>query len=81
MFMTQIEEYTPQINVGFKEICESDLRLNEVVDADKALRKALWKSPSQAGLTIYFYEVFWEDIKELLFNDLKECIETNALLL
>lgn len=38
------------------------------------------KSPGQDGLTSNFYKFFWEDLKELLLNALKECIEKNDLM-
>lgn len=38
------------------------------------------KAPGEDSLTSNFSEFFWEDLKELLFNALKECIEKNDLM-
>lgn len=41
---------------------------------------ALGKSPGQDGLTTNFYQFFWFDIRELLYDELNECIQNNTLL-
>lgn len=50
-------------------------------ELDTAVKRvSLWKAPRQDGLTSNFYKFFWEDIKELLFDAFKECIENNGLM-
>uniref|UniRef100_A0A3B3DY82 Reverse transcriptase domain-containing protein n=1 Tax=Oryzias melastigma TaxID=30732 RepID=A0A3B3DY82_ORYME len=77
-FFKTIETFIPKINSKFKKECDSEIKMSEL---DSAVQKlALGKSPGQDGLTSNFYKFFWEDIKDLLFNALKECIQNNTLL-
>jgi len=66
----------PQIDLSFKKICDSELRIDEL---DAVLKKvALNKSPD--GLTVHFYKYFWEDLRNLLSEALKECIVRKELM-
>ncbi len=77
-FLENVKDCIPQIDIEFKEICDRDLRLEEL---DSAIKKMhLGKSPGQDGVTTNFYKIFWEDIKDLLLKALKECFESNSLL-
>ncbi len=70
-FLEKVKDFIPQIDIEFKEVCDGDLRVEEL---DSAIKKMhLGKSPGQDGLTTNFYKFFWEDIKDLLFKALKEC--------
>ena len=51
-------------------------------ELDTAIKQmSVNKAPGQDCLTSNFYTFFWEDIKEVLFNALKGCIEHNKLML
>ena len=66
------------IEGGFKAPCDAEISMKEL---DIALKQmSVGKSPGQDGLTSNFYTFFWEDMKELLFTALKECIKNNNLL-
>jgi len=66
----------PQIDLSFKKICDSELRIDEL---DAVLKKvALNKSPD--GLTVHCYKYFWEDLRNLLSEALKECIVRKELM-
>ncbi|OOO00291.1 MAG: hypothetical protein ATN35_08060 [Epulopiscium sp. Nele67-Bin004] len=71
-------KFIPQINLAFKDLCDSDLTMKELDTAIKQM--AIDKAPGQDGLTSNFYKFFWEDIKELLFNAINECIDSNNLM-
>lgn len=68
-FLEKVKDYIPQIDIEFKEMCDEDLKLEELKAAIKKM--CLGKSPGQDGLTTNFYKIFWEDIKHLLFAALK----------
>lgn len=78
LFLDNIQHYIPQIDLEFKEMCDSEFNIKELDMAVKHL--ALNKSPGQDGLTSNFYKFFWESIKDLLFYALKECIVNNDLM-
>ncbi len=49
-------------------------------ELDTAVKKTgLGKSPSQDGLTTNFYHFVWTDIRELLFEALKDCLQKNVI--
>ena len=47
-----------------KQICEDDLKMDEVANALKQLPND--KSPGSDGFTTNFYKFFWPDIKDFL---------------
>ena len=68
----------PQIDVSFKTICDAELKID---DLDAALKKmGSNKSPGSDGLTVNFYKYFWEDLRVILFEALKECIVKKELM-
>ncbi len=77
-FLKKIENFIPKIDASFKEICESDLRIEEL----DAVSLKLWlnKSPDSNRLTADFYKLFWKDVRNLLFKALHECIERKELM-
>lgn len=77
-FLESIKEHIPQINLAFKDLCDSDLTMKELDLAIKQM--AINKAPGQDGLTSNFYKFFWEDVKELLFKAISECINSNNLM-
>lgn len=70
LFLGGIKQNIPEIDVAFKELCDSELNMKELDTAVKQM----------SDLTSNFYKFFWEDIKEMLLNALKECIENNHLI-
>lgn len=51
---------------------DADLSIDEL---DKAVHQmAKGKSPGPDGLTVEFYIFFWNDIRQMLFEALVECI-------
>ena len=70
--------FIPTIDDVFKGICESDLRIEEL-DAVN-LKLSVNKSPGSDGLTASFYKFFWNDIRNMLFKALQECIENKHLM-
>lgn len=67
----------PQLDQEFKDLCEADIKIEEL---DKAINKlSSGKSPGPDGLTSEFYKFFREDLRELLFQAFLECIQNNSL--
>ncbi len=59
----------------FKEVCESEITVQEL---DAAVKKSKsGKSPGPEGLTTDFYNYFWEDLQFLLLEVVHECIRNN----
>lgn len=76
-FLENLRHNIPQIEQGFKLLCDAEIQLKEL---DAAIeRMALGKAPGQDGLTSNFYTFFWRDIKQMLFSVFNECIENNNL--
>ena len=55
---------TSKLNAMEKQICENDLKIDEVANALKQLPND--KSPGRDGFTTKFYKYFWPDIKDFL---------------
>lgn len=72
-----IKEHIPKVDECFKNWCDAEIQMEEVEKALKCL--ALDKSPGSDGLTSNFYRHFWADLKDLMFNMLKE-ISTTLIL-
>lgn len=77
-FFQMLKNNIPSIDSVFKELCDSDLTLQELDAAIKQSRPG--KSPGPDGLTTDFYNFFWDDLKYLLFEALQECINNIELL-
>ena len=74
----KIENSIPRIDDSFKDLCESDFKIDQL---DSVIFKmALNKSPGTDGLTTNFYQFFWKDVRDLLFDALKECIDKKELM-
>ena len=59
----------PRISNEHKLSCDKALSIEELDDCIFSMSKG--KSPGNDGLTVEFYQFFWTDIKELLFESLK----------
>lgn len=60
-----------------KEYLDEDLTIKEIEKALKQMKNG--KSPGIDRLTSEFYKHFWNDIKELLYKALSECIRKGSL--
>lgn len=55
--------------------------LRNIEELDTALQKmASNKSPGTDGLMANVYKLFWKDLRNLLFESLKECLEKKELM-
>ncbi len=77
-FFQTIKNNIPSIDSIFKEVCESEITVQELDAAVKTSKPG--KSPGPDGLTTDFYKTFWEDLKCILLDALQECIRNNKLL-
>uniref|UniRef100_A0A8C6WYS4 Reverse transcriptase domain-containing protein n=1 Tax=Neogobius melanostomus TaxID=47308 RepID=A0A8C6WYS4_9GOBI len=77
-FFDKISHLIPQIEKTYYDFCEADLKIEEL---DTALKKMILnKSPGSDGLTVNFYKFFWEEVREILFKALLECISQKELM-
>lgn len=76
-FFNKISEQIPNIDDCFKIICDAEIKMEEVEKALNCLK--LDKSPGSDGLTSNFYKHFWDNLKDLLLNLLKEICNTLIL--
>lgn len=76
-FFNKISEQIPKIDDCFKIICDAEIKMEEVEKALNCLK--LDKSPGSDGLTSNFYKHFWDNLKDLLLNLLKEICNTLIL--
>ena len=65
------------LDARMAEALDEEFSLSEIDSVYKSLKNN--KSPGWDGLTAEFYKIFWEDIKDILFNCYKEAIETGSL--
>ncbi len=72
-----IHSNIPQVDQETRDLCETVIKIEEVDKAINKLRSG--KSPGPNGLTCEFYKLFREDLRELLFKALFECIQNNYL--
>ena len=50
-------------------VCEAEITLSECTQAVKGLKRG--KTPGTDGLTADFYQVFWQDVKDLVLDSLQ----------
>lgn len=77
LFFKKVKSHIPTIENSFKELCDSDLIIQELNLALKRMKTG--KSPGPDGLTTDFYKFFWEDFEHLLLEALQDCIINNDL--
>ncbi len=77
ILFNNIHSSIPQLEQETKDLCEADIKIEEVDKAINKLRSG--KSPGSDGLTCEFYTFFREDLRELLFKAFFECIQDNSL--
>ena len=66
-----------QVTLDEQRSCEGPLTLEECYSALNKM--ALNKSPGSDGLTVEFFQTFWEDIGHILVNVLNYCKEIGCL--
>uniref|UniRef100_A0A8C6SMB2 Reverse transcriptase domain-containing protein n=1 Tax=Neogobius melanostomus TaxID=47308 RepID=A0A8C6SMB2_9GOBI len=76
-FISKIRQYCPVVGDSFKELCDSDLTLNEIKEAIFSMKKG--KTPGIDGLPVEFFIHFWDTIKEPLFYMYKQCIDEGEM--
>ncbi len=76
-FFDNVTPFIPQISEHNKSVCEKPLTMKELDDVIS--KSPVNKSPGPDGLPFEFYKVFWDHIKDLLFEALKECIDQGEL--
>lgn len=69
--------FIPKISQKNIDLCESPLSINELDDVIKKAPSN--KSPGPDGLPFEFYRTFWEDIKEMILDVFKECMENGEM--
>ncbi len=77
IFFNNIHSSIPQLEQETKDLCEADIKIEEVDKAINKLRSG--KSPGPDRLTCEFYTFVREDLRELLFKAFFECIQDNCL--
>ena len=73
-----IKHHIPKISTDFKELCDAEIEMYELDNAIKKL--SLGKTPGQDRLLSNFYKFFWNEIKELLFFAICECLMNKSLM-
>ncbi len=76
-FTDNIQNVIPLINNDFKNLCDSDLKREELQIALRRMKKG--KSPGPDGLSIEFYQHFWYILEEPLFLMFNDCIKKKEL--
>jgi len=77
IFLGGLRPYIPKIELTFKEMCASEIRMAELDDAIKKI--AVGKAPGQDGLTSNFYKFFWVDLKGFLLEAIKYILNNRTL--
>ncbi len=76
-FFDKIINFIPLISEDFRNICDAEIPYPDLGKAVQSL--TLDRSPGPDGLTANFYKHFWEDVKTLLFQTLKETKDNPSL--
>ena len=63
-FLSNLE--AKKISKKEQELCDSSINVEDLYKAMKSMPNN--KSPGNDGLTKEFYELFWDDIKDFLYN-------------
>ena len=67
----------PKLSEENKELCDNQITMCECEMALHKMKKD--KSPGTDGFTIEFYQYFWKDIKELVFDSLTAAYDNKEL--
>jgi len=70
-------EGLPQITKDSIQHLNSEITLTEISEIVSNMKTG--KSPGTDGLTVDFYQFFWAELKDLVFNSLKMSVATGIL--
>ena len=79
----KIDEYLSKINIPFKlseddkNICEGNITEEQCWEVIKKMQKN--KSPGHDGLSVEFYQNFWQHVKKPLLNSFSEAYDNGEL--
>lgn len=76
-FVDSIKAFTPTISKQFKMDCKCPITKKEILEAVSSMKKR--KYPGNYGLSVEFYQHFWEIIENPLFELFKECISKKEM--
>lgn len=76
-FIEHIKQFTNKISEKYRDTCDEEIRQTELDEVIKSMK--IGKSPGNDGLTVEFYICFWDIIKDMFFQVLKECINRNEM--
>lgn len=76
-FFDKVTPFITQISDLSESFCDVPLTRKELDDV--VVKSPSNKSPGPDGLSFEFYRVFWNYIKDLLYEALKECIDRGEL--
>ena len=60
-----------------RQLCDEFPTINECENAIKQMKNN--KSPGSDGLPVEFYKIFWNDIKDIYYDSLKQTFEKNEM--
>jgi len=76
-FFLEVDPFISSISVDSQAVCEGEITMEEL---DVLITKTpLNKSPGPDGLPFEFYRSFWNDIKVLILDVFKECLDRGEL--
>ena len=67
----------PKLSEDQVKLCEEDLTEKDLYKSLRSMQND--KSPGNDGLTKEFYETFWDDLKEIFVNSVREAKEIGHL--
>ena len=67
----------PQLKEQEKQKCEGLLTEKECEEAVKDMKNG--KTPGSDGLTVEFYKIFWQDLKDAILNSFNQLFQINSL--
>lgn len=77
LFFSFIKDRVPIIDSDFRNMMDADIEISELDTAIKQMSNG--KSPGIDGITVELYKHFWHEIRILVFEALKECIDKAEL--
>ena len=72
-----LSDFVPQISPEQKQLCEKEISMQECNEALDKMK--LNKSPGTDGITVEFYRFFWNEIRKLVFDSIKNGFKEKTL--